>query len=109
MDKLNLYGIETDTDCRRELDELTELNRIAQEHMDKDSVAAIKARLKFQYRKGNSERGRAQMSAIESAFFWPAINEAYVNAPNLNSRQTWREGLSNIEYYLNYYKPPLPK
>lgn len=102
---MNLYGIETDADCRRKLDELLELNRAAQEQPNKETVSVIKSRLKECYQKGKTGKGEAQMSAVERAFFWPAVSEAYVNSPNLNSRHAWQEGLSDIDYYLKYYRP----
>jgi hypothetical protein len=105
MNKSSLYGIETDADCRRMLDELLELNRAAQEQMTKETVGAIKDRLKNYHQMASSNRGQSQMSEIERSHFQHAVTEAYVKAPNLNSRQTWHEGLSNIEYYLNYYRP----
>jgi hypothetical protein len=44
------------------------------------------------------------MSEIERAFFWPAIQEAYVKRPDLKKSSTWNEGLSDIERYLHHYR-----
>jgi len=45
------------------------------------------------------------MSEVETQYFWPAIQEAYVRAPNLGSRKTWVDGLWEVEHSLLYYRP----
>ena len=102
---MSLYGIKTDDDCRAALDELLKLCQQAVETMTREDVEVVKARLANHYKRGNSQKGKAQMSPVEEAFFWPAITEAYVRSPNLNSPRTWREGLSEIESNLSYYRP----
>jgi hypothetical protein len=102
---MSLYGITTDDDCRAKIDELLKLSRQATQALTKEKVETVKARLAEYYKIGSSQRGKARMSCVEQAFFWPAIAEAYVRAPNLNSPRTWREGLSEIESNLRYYRP----
>ncbi len=101
----SLYGITTDAACRARIDEILALNQCAAQTMTRKDVEAVKVRLAECYKMGNSDRGKAQMSDVERVFFWPAIAEAYVRAPRLNSQRTWREGLSEIESNLRYYRP----
>ena len=100
----NLYGIDSVIWCRANLDELLKWNREAQDCPTKDTITGIIFRLKCLYKKGNAEKAQDRMSKIERAFFWPAIQKAYVKRPNLRESSTWNEGLSDIEYYLRYYR-----
>jgi hypothetical protein len=102
---MSLYGISSNDDCRARIDELLELKERASKAMTKEEVGAVKSRLAEYYRMGDSQEGKAQMTRVEQAFFWPAIVEAYVRSPNLNSPRTWQEGLSEIESNLRYYRP----
>jgi hypothetical protein len=102
---MSLFGIESAADCRRVRDTLLEMLEDAKRAMNKEAIATIKSRLKYYYQKGYSRRRGQQMSAVEEQYFWPAIQQAYVNAPNLGSRKTWTEGLSEIEHSLNYCCP----
>jgi predicted transcriptional regulator len=97
----SLYGIESEDDCRKKIDELLELHRRAEKAMNKESIAALKSQLKDYYERADDSR----MSAVERACFWPAIQEAYVRSPNLARPQTWRDGLYEIELNLRYYRP----
>ncbi len=97
----NLYGIESDNDCGKLIDEPLELHRQAEKSMNKEMIAMLKSRLKDYYKQAN----QAKMSHVESAYFWPAIQEAYVRSPNLASPGTWREGLYEIQSSLKYYRP----
>jgi hypothetical protein len=97
----SLYGIESEDDCRKRIDELLELHAQAEKSMNKELIATLKSKLKDYYKQGN----RTKMSAVESAYFWPAIQEAYVRSPNLASPKTWREGLYEIHSSLRYYRP----
>jgi hypothetical protein len=101
----NLYGVETEADCRERMDELLEMHHRAEQTMSLEVMTELKDRLKEYYKKGDTSKGKAGMSHVETTYFWPAIREAYVRAPNLNSRNTWQEGLSEIESSLNYYRP----
>lgn len=102
---MSLFGIESEDDCRREIDALLVLHARAKEEMSPEGVAAIKSALGEYYRKGNSVRGTRQMSDMEQRYFWPAICEAYTRAPKLNSRRTWNEGLWEIEHSLTWHRP----
>lgn len=101
----NLYGIETQDDCRRKIDELLEMTQQAQQTMNKEEISALKSRLETYYEEGNTEKGQDQMSWVESSFFWPAIREAYINAPKLNSPKRWGTCLYEIGSSLRYYGP----
>ena len=102
---MSLYGIKSEDDCRAKIDELLQLVAIAEQAMNKETVRAIKDRL-AEYRKaGNTSEAERRMSSVERAYFWPAINETYVRAPNLNARKTWREGLSEMRLNLSYRRP----
>lgn len=98
---VSLYGIETDNDCRRTIDALLELHRRAEQQPTKETVGALKAALKACYNK----RDDSKMSEVESRCFRPAVTEAYVHAPNLNSPKTWRDGLYDIQWDLRKYRP----
>jgi len=100
----NLYGIDSIIWCRANLDELLKCIREAQDYPTKETITAVTSRLKCLYKKGNTEKAQDRMSEIERAFFWPAIQEAYAKRPNLKESSTWKEGLSEIEYYLRYYR-----
>ncbi|SRR6266436_4374133 len=102
---MSLYDIESEEDCREKIDELLGLHARAERTMSKESIRVVKDRL-GEYRKvGNTNEGKRQMSPVEKAYFWPAINEAYVRAPNLNAPKTWRDGLYEIQWSLRYYRP----
>jgi len=102
---MSLFGIESEDDCREKLDALLELHERANRATSKETIAALKSHLEDYYRKGATDRGRQQMSPIEAQYFWPAVEEAYVRAPRLSSRQTWTEGLWEIEHSLRYHRP----
>ena len=75
--------------------------------MNAGTIAALKASLKEYYKLGNSQTGKDHMSKIEKHFFWPAIQEAYVRSPKLNSPKTWPSGLSEIRRNITYYRDEL--
>lgn len=100
----NLYGIDSVISCRANLDELLKWNREAQDCPTKETIAGITSRLQCLYKKGNTEKAQDRMSEIERAFFWPAIQEAYVKRPDLKKSSTWNAGLSDVEYYLHHYR-----
>jgi hypothetical protein len=102
---MSLFGIESEDDCREKIDELLELHHSAETANSKEAIDALKSALRDYYRKADTLRGSQQMSPVEQQWFWPAIQEAYVKGPKLNSRQTWNDGLYNVEYYLRYYRP----
>jgi hypothetical protein len=101
----NLYGIESEDLCRATIDGLLEMARRAEKAMDQQKISTLRSRLETYYAQGNSQQGRDQMSDVESAFFWPAVREAYVKAPNLASPTTWLEGLYDMASSLRYYRP----
>jgi hypothetical protein len=101
----NLYGIESKDVCRRMMDELLEMTRRAEKAMNHQKISALRSRLETYYAQGNSQQGHDQMSDVESAFFWPAVREAYVKAPNLASPTTWLEGLYDVASSLRYFRP----
>jgi len=101
----NLYGIESEDVCRAMIDGLLEMTRRAEKSMDREKISALRSCLETYYGEGKTQTGRDQMSRIESAFFWPAVREAYVKAPNLASPTTWLEGLYDVASSLRYYRP----
>jgi len=101
----NLYGIDSESDCREKLGELLELLQRARQTLNKETMSALKSSLEALYRKGNSAKGEARMSSIERQYFWPAISEAFVWAPSLGSPAAWPNGLDEIEYKLNKCRP----
>ena len=101
----NLYGIESEDVCRATIDGLLEMTRRAEKAMNQEKISALRSRLDTYYEKGNSQKGRDQMSGVESRFFWPAVREAYVKAPNLVLPTTWLEGLYDVASSLRYYRP----
>jgi hypothetical protein len=99
----NLYGVETTDDCREKLDELLELCHQAQERMNKDTIKELKVLLQKYYKAGSTNKGQERMSRLERSHFLPAIQDAYVKAPSLNSRETWENGLYEVESSLRHY------
>jgi hypothetical protein len=100
----SLYGVETEQDCREKIDEVLQSPALCGT-INKETISALKSRLKAYHQKGNNLKGRSQMSRAERVFFWAAIHEAYIKAPNVNSRHTWQKGLQEIESNLKYYRP----
>ena len=101
----NLYGIDSEDVCRATIDELLEMTRRAEKAMDREKICALRSHLESYYGKGATQTGLDQMSGVESRFFWPAVREAYVKAPNLASPATWLEGLYDVASSLRYYRP----
>ncbi len=101
---MNLYGIDREDDCRKKIDEMLELHYEAEQTMDKEAIGVLKARLQQYYEKRNS-KSEAEMSDVERVYFWPAIQESYVKAPNPDSRNTWQLGLRDVKLYLTNYRP----
>jgi hypothetical protein len=101
----NLYGIDSEDVCREMIDGLLEMTRRAEKAVDQEKISALRSLLEAYYSPGNTQTGRGQMSGVESRFFWPAVREAYVNAPKLLSPATWLEGLYDVASSLRYYRP----
>ncbi len=101
----SLYGIETEDGCREKMDELLELCRRAERAMNKLEIAILKSRLEEDYKEGDTQEGRDQMSDVESTFYWPAIRDAYEKAPKLTSPKMWPDGLNDIVLSLRHYRP----
>jgi hypothetical protein len=107
---MSLYGIETEADCRKAIDELLVMVDRAEEALKIGSITArhgievLKSRLKELFKKNKHSSGPG-MSAVEVAYFWPAIQDAYVNAPKLSSPKTWPEGMEEIRMNLHYRRP----
>jgi len=102
---VSLYRIETDRECRARLDQLLETNRRAKQELNKESVGRINAALSEYYKLGNTTKGQGKMSPIERSHFWPAIQEAHAYRPNVARPASWREGLEEIEWKLEKYRP----
>jgi hypothetical protein len=97
----NVYGIQTEDDCRAKIDELLALNAKAEETLSREDVGAVKARLAALCDEADDKR----MSKVEASYFWPAIRDAHLHAPHLGQPRTWRSKLDDIEWYLNYWRP----
>jgi hypothetical protein len=102
---MSLHGIESEDDCRAAIDELLRSHARAEGSMNKDRIATLKGRLQEFYKKGDTNEGKRLMSKAENQYFWPAIQEAYVKAPKINSPRTWRDGLYEISLNLRFYIP----
>lgn len=101
----SLYGIETEDVCREKIDELLEMCRRAEQAMNKLEIAVLKSRLQEDYKEGDTQKGRDQMSDVESSFYWPAIRDAYEKTPKLTSPKMWPAGLHEIASSLQHYRP----
>ncbi len=58
------------------------------------------------YRLRSTNLGEARMSEIESAFFYPAVHEAFANLTvraNSIPDEKWLHELGDMEFTLNYY------
>jgi len=108
---MSLWGVESKDDCRREIDKLLAMVDRAEKRLQVNSITArpaveeLKSHLKDLYDKYN-HTAEPQMSPVEHAWFWPAIQDAYVIAPNLSSPKTWAEGLEAVRTNLRYRRPP---
>jgi hypothetical protein len=106
-----LYGIETEDDCSKAIDELIGMADAAQEALEiaspaaRRTVADLNFRLKELFKKNKRRLGPA-MSPVERAYFWPAIQKAYVSAPKLSSPKTWPTGVAEIKINLYSQRPP---
>jgi len=103
---LNLFGVESEDDCRVKLDALLALLDRAEQAMSREPIGELKSLLRSYYRMGDVNGGSTRMSRIETQYFWPAVRDAYVHAPKLSSPRTWNTGLCNIEHALRYFRPP---
>jgi hypothetical protein len=101
----NLYGIDSEDACRKKIDELLEMTRRTEKAMDREEISVLKSHLEKYHREGTLEKGRDRMSRVERSFFWPAVREAYVKAPNPASQATWLQGLFDVASSLRYYRP----
>lgn len=101
----SLYGIETEEECRAKLDELLVLHQRAEQTRTKETVAPLKSSLETYFKKGRTAGGAKQMSPVEQKYFWPAVMEAFVKAPNLARPSTWADGLYDVRFYLVYNRP----
>jgi len=102
---MSLWGVQTESECRAKIDAFLERHRVAEQTPTKDTIKDLNNELAAYCKQGDTNKGTNKMSKIERAFFWPAIQEAYVKRPKLNDRSTWGPGLSDIEYSLLYYRP----
>jgi hypothetical protein len=102
---MSLFGIESEDDCRKEIDALLELHDAARRAMNKETIAVLKSELGRHCKKGRS--APEKMSSVEQRYFWPAVKEARAVAPNLGSRKTWSGGLDEIEHKLRSNRPRL--
>jgi hypothetical protein len=102
---VSLYGIENEDDCRARIDESVEMQRLAKAAMDKETIARLNAELTKYYIRGNTNKGKDQMSKAESDYFWPAIQEAHAFRPSLTQRTKWSEQLDEVEWKLQKNRP----
>ena len=98
---MSVYGIESEYDCRKKIDELLVKVDFASEVMDRENISDVKAELKKYFR----QRDDKNFSKIERQCFWPAIHKAYVRSPHLGRPQTWRTGLYEIRLQLKFLRP----
>jgi ElaB/YqjD/DUF883 family membrane-anchored ribosome-binding protein len=107
---MSVYGIETEDDCRKAIDELIAMADSAEEELKSGSVRsrhtveALKSRLQELFKKNKRSSGPG-MSAVEAAYLWPAIQDAYVSAPKISSPKTWPAGVAEIKMNLRYRRP----
>jgi hypothetical protein len=101
----NLYGIESEADCRAKMDELLAWVAKVEQAPSEQTIRDLKSQLETYYTAGS----RQGMSNVEEIFFWPAIQDAYLHAPHVGQPETWAEGLHDIAWYLNYWRPKLVK
>lgn len=90
---MSLWGVKTESECRAKIDAFLERHRVAEQTPTKDTIKDLNNELTAYYKQGDTNKGNNKMSNIESALFWPAIQEAYVRRPKLNDSSTWGAGL----------------
>jgi ElaB/YqjD/DUF883 family membrane-anchored ribosome-binding protein len=109
---MSLWGVESKDDCRREIDRLLAMVDSALECVRAKSMTArhaveeLKSRLTELLHKKYNYSSEGQMHPVERAYFWPAIAEAYVAAPNLSTPATWDVALEDVRMNLRYRRPP---
>lgn len=104
---MSLYGIETEDECKRAIRELVEMTNTAEEALRTGSMTAkvavedLKLRVTELFKKNKRSFG-PRMSAIEEAYFWPAIQNAYIGLPKISSPKSWVKGVAKVKMSLRY-------
>lgn len=82
--------------------------RKGQKEKAQELLTNLKEKFKNDYKSRDTKRGEAQMTQVESAFFFPAIHEAYTSIyVKTNSRPSPKwvfelyDAQSTIKYYLH--------
>ncbi len=95
-----------------EIDEIFKLfddqGRISRDNIPKARklLANLKDKLKKDYKKRATAQGEADMSAIERAYYFPAIHEAWTSihvATNSMPSRKWLEELGDAQSTISYY------
>lgn len=106
---MSLYGIETEEDCRAKIGELLELQDRAAQAKGKDATrratSDLNSRLAEYHKTAGATKRESCMSAVERAYFWPAIQEAYAFRANLARPATWSAGLDEVRWKLEKHRP----
>jgi len=80
---MSVYGIDTEEECRKAIDELLAMVDRAEEALkigskkQKHDVAALNSCLKGLFNSNRHTYGPG-MSEVEVAYFWPAVQDAYI-------------------------------
>jgi hypothetical protein len=100
---MSLFGIESEDDCRKEIDALLELHDNARRAMNEETITALNSELARHHKRGRS--APEKMSSVEQRYFWPAVQAAYAWRPKLSSRKTWNGGLDEVQHKLRSNRP----
>jgi hypothetical protein len=102
---MSLWNINHESECRAQLDELTDFCQGAQLELNQSAVEGLEERLRGLLSRYSPET-EAQMSAVEREYFYPALREASSHAPSLKYPMKWAEAVTQIEAALKRHRPP---
>lgn len=75
----------------------------------RDRFRALKQELDNEYRRMATVKGEAALSSVASAFYWPAIQDAWANSGvsglrwNTRPDHKWFDALYQVRFYVSYW------
>jgi hypothetical protein len=81
----------------------------------RERFRALKRELESEYRLMATVKGEAALSSVASAFYWPAIQDAWANSGisgvrwNTRPDGKWFDALYQVEFYMSYWADGLKR
>jgi hypothetical protein len=97
------WGIETQDDLRRKIEELLALTNAAQRALTKEAITALRLPLTEYHKRPDSRR----MSQVERDQFSRMVHVAFIQLPKLSASRTWENRLFEMESTLRLYRSRL--